>query len=173
MPRTLIKEANRFFWISCLSDTDIFFLIEHQTKKDPSMPWRMAEYSIEIMKSAIDYSEIKQKQYKIPVVLPIVLYTGKVKWDIKKDIRDAQEKIEEYEGLEFGKYKIVDINDYTEEELLKEKTYLSKFMLIEKYKKGGNLSNCLYNVVKEINNSKNEYKGNGKEVDQGHQRHAS
>ena len=143
---------------------NIFFVIEHQTKKDPNMPWRMTEYAVEIIKSAIDYSKIHQKNYKLPLVIPIVIYTGKTKWDIKSDIREIQEKLDGYQELEFGKYIVDDVNDYTEEELLKEKTYLSKFMLIEKYKKGGNLSNCLDNIVKELTDNKNTYEGKGKDV---------
>lgn len=73
-------------------------------------------------------------------------------------------KIEGYQELEFGKYIVDDVNNYTEEELLKEKTYLSKFMLIEKYKKGGDLSECLDKVVKVITSNNNEYKGKGREV---------
>ena len=143
---------------------NIFFIIEHQTKKDASMPWRMAEYATEIIKSAIDYRKINQKNYKLPLVIPIVIYTGKTKWDIETYISEKQEKLEEYKNLEFGKYIIEDVNNYTEEELLKEKTYLSKFMIIEKYKKGSNLSVCLDNIVKEINENKDEYEGKGKEV---------
>ena len=143
---------------------NIFILIEHQTKKDLSMPWRITEYVVEIIKSAIDYSKIGQKNYKLPLVIPIVLYTGKEKWNIKTYINEVQEKLDEYDELEFGRYKIVDVNDFTEEELLKEKTYLSKFMLIEKYKKGDNLSDCLDNIVKEIVVNKDIYKGKGKDV---------
>ena len=52
---------------------NIFFLIEHQTKIDYSMPYRILEYEIEIMKSAIDIRKIKNKEYKLPLVIPIVL----------------------------------------------------------------------------------------------------
>ena len=37
-------------------------------------------------------------------------------------------------------------------------------MLIEKYKKGGNLSNCLDKIVKELTDNKNTYEGKGKDV---------
>ena len=40
---------------------NIFFLIEHQTKIDYSMPYRILEYEIEIMKSAIDIKKVKNK----------------------------------------------------------------------------------------------------------------
>ena len=40
------------------------------------MAWRILEYAMEIIKSAIDYNKIGQKNYKLPLVIPIVLYTG-------------------------------------------------------------------------------------------------
>lgn len=128
------------------------------------MAWRILEYVMEIIKSAIDYNKIGQKNYKLPAVIPIVLYTGKSKWNVKKYIQDMQEKIEGYQGLKFGEYTVADINDYTEKELLKENTYLSKLMLIEKYKKGNNFKECIEEIVQEISNNTNKYKGKGKEV---------
>ena len=48
------------------------------------MPYRILEYETEIMKSAIDIRKVKNKEYKLPLVIPIVLYTGKKKWDAKR-----------------------------------------------------------------------------------------
>ena len=51
------------------------------------MPYRILEYEIEIMKSAIDIRKVKNKEYKLPLVIPIVLYTGKKKWDAQRSIK--------------------------------------------------------------------------------------
>lgn len=61
-----------------LKDRNVFFLIEHQTKIDYSMPFRILEYENELIKSSIDYNKLKQKRYKLPLVMLIVLYTGKI-----------------------------------------------------------------------------------------------
>ena len=110
---------------------NIFFLIEHQTKIDYTMPYRILEYEIEIMKSAIDIKKVKNKEYKLPLVIPIVLYTGKKKWDAKRYLEESQEKLDGVK-IKAGNYNLVDINDFTKEELLQEKTLISKMMLLEK-----------------------------------------
>ena len=110
---------------------NIFFLIEHQTKIDYSMPYRILEYEIEIMKSAIDIRRVKNKEYKLPLVIPIVLYTGKKKWDAKRYLEESQETLDGVK-IKAGNYNLVDINDFTKEELLQEKTLISKMMLLEK-----------------------------------------
>ena len=75
-----------------MKNKDVYFLIEHQSTIDYSMPFRIAEYCILIMKSAIDEKHIKNKNYKFPLVYPIVLYTGKEKWNHKKYLEENQEK---------------------------------------------------------------------------------
>ena len=56
-----------------IKDRSIFILIEHQTKVDYLMPYRILEYEVAIMQSAIDLDKIKNKESKIPLVIPIVL----------------------------------------------------------------------------------------------------
>lgn len=143
---------------------NIFFLIEQQTKIDYTMPLRIAEYVSVIMKSAIDKKKLGQKGYKYPAVIPIVIYTGRKKWKAKNYIKDIQEELEGYEGLEFAKYNVVDINDYTEEELLKEESFLSKVMLIEKARHSNSLTDNLEKIVQEINAKKNVYTKDQKDL---------
>ena len=83
------------------------------------------------MKSAIDIRKIKNKEYKLPLVIPIVLYTGKKKWDAKRYLEESQETLDGVK-IKAGNYNLVDINDFTKEELLQEKTLISKMMLLEK-----------------------------------------
>lgn len=146
-----------------IKDKNIFFLIEQQTKVDYTMPLRILEYEIAIIKSAQNYKEYGKKNYRVPKVYSIVLYTGKRKWNAKTYINEMQEQLEGVKVVEFARYNLIDINDVKEEQLLKEKTYLSKIMLLEKYN-GKELTECLDKVISEIEENKKEYDNAGKEV---------
>ena len=115
-----------------VKNKNIFFIIEHQSTIDYSMVYRMLEYSIEIMRQIIQGKENKRKTYKYPLIIPIVIYTGDKKWDAKLSMKEIKERVEWYEEQE--DISLVDINEYTKEELLKEKNLLSKVMLLEKSK---------------------------------------
>ena len=130
-----------------IKDRSIFILIEHQTKVDYLMPYRILEYEVAIMQSAIDLDKIKNKERKIPLVIPIVLYTGNKKWNAKKYLEENQEKIEGIEnGL--GNYNLIDINEMTEKELLEDNSFISKMILIEKSKNTENIVEILEKIVK-------------------------
>lgn len=146
-----------------LKNKNIFFLIEHQTKIDYTMPLRILEYEMAIIKSAIDYKRYGQKDYKIPKVIPIVLYTGKRKWNAKTYINEIQEQCDDFEDLAFSKYNLIDINNIAEEKLLENNNYLSKIMLLEKYS-GNELSLYLNKIVQKIKSNEEYYNKEGKEV---------
>ena len=134
-----------------IKNKNVFILIEHQTKIDYSMPFRIMEYQFKIIQSAVDINKLKLKEYKIPIVIPIVLYTGRKKWNVKEYIKDAQESFKQYNGEELGRYKLVDVNNFTEEELLKEKTFLSKAMLIESKKDTEEMIESLEKIINILN----------------------
>lgn len=140
-----------------LKNRNVFFLIEHQTKIDYSMAYRILKYENEIIKTAIDYSKLKQKGYKIPLVVSIVLYTGKKKWDAKKYIRESQEVLEGYNEIRFARYNVVDVNDFNNDELLNDTTFLTKAMLIEKAKYKEELIKYLDDIVIKINKNRKLY----------------
>ena len=113
-----------------LKNEQIFFLIEHQTKVDYSMPFRMLEYIVEIMRSAVSREKMQNKSEKLPIVVPIVIYTGKENWKVPRLLQERQA----YYGktnLEF-KYNLVDGSKISKEELMKENSILSKAILLEK-----------------------------------------
>ena len=137
-----------------IKNKNVFILIEHQTKIDYSMPYRIMEYQFKITKSAVEIKKLKLKEYKIPIVIPIVLYTGTRKWNVKEYIKEAQESYKQYNGEELGRYKLVDVNNFTEEELLKEKTFLSKAVLIESKKDTGEMVECFEKIINILNKDK-------------------
>ena len=113
-----------------LKDKPVFFLIEHQTKVDYSMPFRMLEYSMAIIKSAITKEKMKSSKERFPVVVPIVLYTGKEKWKVPITLEERQYESKS-QNLQF-KYNLVDGSKISKEELMKENSILSKAILLEK-----------------------------------------
>ena len=128
------------------------------------MPLRILQYEVDIIKSAIDTSKIKQKGYKLPEVIPIVLYTGRKKWNASKYIKESQENLRGYKEKEFAKYNLVDVNDYNEEELLKEPSFLSKAMLIEKTNQVDKLPVVLEEIIEEMNIKQDIYNKKQKEL---------
>ena len=57
------------------------------------MPYRIKNYVIEILRTSVDKSKIHQKGYEYPLVVPIVLYTGNKKWNVKLKFEDMQKKL--------------------------------------------------------------------------------
>jgi len=115
-------------------DKDIFFLIEHQTKIDYSMPLRILEYEVAIMRSAISRNKGISKNQKLPLVIPIVIYTGKKEWNVKEYIEECQERLELLKEVKTGEYCIIDINKYNQDELIKEKSFIYKVFSLERLK---------------------------------------
>ena len=96
-----------------VKEKDIYFLIEHQSTADRTMPKRILEYMIEIMKSA--YTNKNHTKDELALIIPIVLYTGRRKWIVKRYIKDIIPETKLYlKNLKnFELYKLVDINNYT------------------------------------------------------------
>ena len=117
----------------------VYFLIEHQTKLDQNMPIRIAEYSLEIMRT--EYKKGKRAE-----VIAIVLYTGKKKWNVPTNLGTVSEENNE-------KYKLVGMhtnytlycsNNYSDRELIKEGNALSIVLLLER-------TQSIESLIKKIN----------------------
>lgn len=99
------------------------------------MPYRLLEYELLIMDSVLINTggRYKNKNYKYPVVIPIVLYTGNKKWNAELDLsKISLERWKKYKGEEVSKYNVLDVNEMENEKLLKENSIISKLILIEK-----------------------------------------
>ena len=128
-----------------IRDKNIFFLIEQQTKVDYSMPFRLQEYGLEVKKSAIDIKKIKTKGYEIPVVIPIVIYTGRDKWKVSLKINETKD--ERFRKVDLSKYNLIDINEYKKEDLLKSEHLIDKIFLLEKTEAGEEFVEVLKEII--------------------------
>ncbi len=62
-------------------DEFILVLIEHQSYPDPMMAWRMRCYVHELMRKHV------KKNKRLPVVIPLVFYTGQQEYNVPLDLR--------------------------------------------------------------------------------------
>ena len=146
-------------------DKDIYYLIEHQTYIDYSMPYRILNYEKEILDAALKERGIlskgklnlNKKDFEYPLIMSTVLYTGNKKWNPELDLRKVQVKFDKYKGKEFSKYNIYDINTISTKELLKRNTLMNKMFVIEKSKDKTELEKNL-NIVAESRLNKEDRK---------------
>ena len=116
-----------------IKDKERYVLIEHQSTVDALMAERILEYCVEIIRMAKKQQEIKtNKDSKLPAICPIVLYTGKRRWTAKTTYMELQENWYEMPKRLECSYVLIDVNQYSKEELIKERTSISKAMLMEK-----------------------------------------
>ncbi len=122
----------------------IFFLIEHQSTIDYSMPYRILRYNMAIMESAVDKKKVKNKNYKLPLIFSFVIYTGRRKWNANTYLIEKQEKLDGCDIQPFAGFQVIDINDYTKKQLLDSNNVLSIAMLMEKV---DNMEEVLQNML--------------------------
>lgn len=135
---------------------DVYIIIEHQSTIDYKMPERMTEYCIQLIRNVKEKKKTETGLY--PLICPIVFYTGRKKWDAPMSITDRQEEYYGFEPLHYPRYNLIDINDYTKEEMLTDNTAVAKAMLFEKLKTKEEMKEILEILTKkELTKEENEY----------------
>ena len=133
-----------------LKNKEIFILVEHQTKIDKKMPIRILKYELEIIRSRMD----ENNRLEFPIIIPIVLYTGKQRWNAKINYPSYNSELARYRGLKKVEYNLIDIKDYTIEDLYKENSILTKIMILEKSNKYIEIINNVDQLVNKVYDSK-------------------
>ncbi len=146
-----------------IKDKDYFILIEHQSTIDDKMAYRIQNYKQAIIDSAIDTKRLKDKTYKIPKVLAIVLYTGKRKWK-KQELKDIEEKLEGFTEPN-EEYKLIDVNDFSKKDLLEDNLITSKAMLIESSKGKEELYQNIEDVIDNQENLDGDKEENNQQLE--------
>ena len=140
-----------------LKDREIYYLIEQQTSVDYSMPYRILNYCVETIRLAINGKNINNKYYKFPKVIPIVLYIGNTKWNASTSFADCEV---EYPELNFNsldtKFKLIDLNNFKIEDLLKLNTMVANAMILEKCKNNDEVIENLKKILKNSTGKKAE-----------------
>ena len=131
---------------------DVFFyvLLEFQSSVDFRMPIRLLLYMIEIWRDILrntELKEFKRKTFRLPSIVPIVLYNGKKKWTAAKELKHAISNSDVFgDNILNFKYEFIDINSYEKEELYNKQNISSAIFLLDQ-----NINRIeFYNRLKDI-----------------------
>ena len=131
-----------------IAEKNTYVIIEHQSTIDRTMPYRIFQYTGELLRNVIDKEKIKNIDYKQPRIISIVLYTGDRTWNIEY-VDDLQEPLEGYSKIK-PLYRLVDVNKFSKSELLEDDLMVSKAMLIEKEKSIEGILKALEQINKKL-----------------------
>lgn len=130
-----------------LKNRQIYFLVEHQSSVDIDMAGRIFSYVNEIMREEVNNIPLKKNKV-YPIVIPIVIYTGFRKWNAELDFANRQYQSEIYkEYLIHLQYNLIDIKNYSYEELLDKKSLIASAMILEKCKIAEELEEQTYKII--------------------------
>jgi len=97
--------------------------------------------------------EARRKSFRLPAVVPIVLYNGKRKWTAQRRFRETvagpgsvARHVPDFE------YILLDVNRYSEEELLEAGNMIGSVFLMEKARTGGSIPDRLREAVGVLGN---------------------
>lgn len=120
-----------------IKNEPVYIFLEHQSSIDHSINYRILEYYYFILRQTVDFRKIKNKNYKFPIIIPILLYTGTERWDFTPNFssKQANSSIHSFNihKLDF-EYEFVDLHDYSLNQLLNMNTMLSYALAIDKCK---------------------------------------
>lgn len=93
----------------------LYLLLEHASKPDPLLPFRMLKYMVSIQ----DHHLKVTKTNKLPLVYPLILYTGEKPYTYSMDLFDlfpSEERALAKETLT-SPYHLIDLTQVSDEEL--------------------------------------------------------
>lgn len=144
-----------------LSKYPAYILIEHQSYVDHSIPYRVYQYYSLILDDTVNSNKVKTKDYKIPLITPIILYTGNQAWNLIPNFQDHQFDYNYNNNLSSGKlslaYNFVNIHDFSKEELLQKHSMIAYAMAIDKCKSLTELIDTINSVYDLTSNEQKEY----------------
>jgi predicted transposase/invertase (TIGR01784 family) len=95
-------------------DAFLYLIIEHQSRPDPLMPFRVWRYQCNIIEKHL--KETKEK--RIPLVIPLVIYHGHTPWTYPTGLHDIVDAPEELVDRYFLKpFQLIDLNAIPDEAL--------------------------------------------------------
>ncbi|ERI07113.1 Rpn family recombination-promoting nuclease/putative transposase [Aneurinibacillus aneurinilyticus] len=132
------KEADLVYRVKIKEQEVIFYvLLEMQSSVDFQMPFRLLLYMVEIWRDVLKNTgknEAARKDFRLPVIVPIVLYNGKQEWTVAQTYKETLNMHELFSDqvLDFS-YILLDVNRYTEKELLQVTNVIGTVFLLDQH----------------------------------------
>lgn len=130
------EEADIVYRVNIDGNDIIFYvLLEFQSKVDFSMPIRLLMYMSEIWRDELKNTDTKikkRKDYKLPAIVPMVVYNGKNNWTAARNFKDILKGQELFEDsiVDF-RYLLFDVNRMEKAELLEIANIVSTVFLLD------------------------------------------
>jgi len=138
IPKDFREKSADIIYKAKINGKEVYFyiILELQSSVDFSMPFRLLVYVTELKKRLFmnaDKDFRVTKGYKMPCVIPIVLYNGREKWTVPKSYKEYQEYSEVFKDnvLNF-KYILVSLRGMSTKGLLKNADLISSIFAIDK-----------------------------------------
>jgi len=131
------KEAD-IIYKARIKEQDIYFyvLLEFQSTVDFSMPLRFLVYMTELMKRIYlnaDANERDRKSFKMPAIIPIVIFSGGSEWNVVQSFKEYQSSHELFQNniIDFT-YILINLKDLSSEELINNANLISTIFALDK-----------------------------------------
>ena len=125
----------------------VLSLIEHKSDIDYDVAMQLLRYmyviwqEYKVTQNRIREGSSRRKNFRYPLIIPIVYYEGKRKWTADLNLKDRIEFSEEMEKyIPDFIYQVVSVRQYTNEELSEKHDEMSLVMLINKIQSEEDLS---------------------------------
>ncbi len=131
------KEADLVYKIR-INDRDVVFyvLMELQSKIDFLMPFRLLMYMMLIWMDYFhntDFRERQRKSFRLPMIVPMVLYNGKGNWTVPLQFHKKIANHELFGDLALNfRYILLDIQRYSDEQLQNVRGIIGQLFFLEK-----------------------------------------
>ncbi|WP_163859519.1 Rpn family recombination-promoting nuclease/putative transposase [Paenibacillus elgii] len=138
------KEADLVYRVQLNGHEVVFYLLlEMQSKVDFQMPYRLLLYQVEIWRYLLKdekKARTNRKSFRLPPIVPIVLYNGKQRWTAHRQFRKllSNEEMFGRELLDF-EYLLIDVARYTEDELLSLSNTIGSVFLLDQTENQGQM----------------------------------
>ena len=116
------KEADLVYRLKIKGQDVIFYLLlELQSSVDFQMSYRLLVYMMGIWRDVLkntDPKEIERKEFRLPPIIPIILYNNKDKWTACRSFKETLAEAELFkEYVVDFKYILIDVNRYEKQTL--------------------------------------------------------
>ena len=108
-----------------VKNKDIYFIIKFEKNPNYNIPYIIFNECMELIKSLKEVSK-----EKMPIVIPIVIYVGNEKWNIKHNTCIRYTRFGE-NNVELG-YNILDFNMYDLKYIISKKSRINKYIVLKK-----------------------------------------